>query len=51
MIIKLTRDGESVVLEGNDDLIEKSLPYAGVWERQVKEVTDKFYGMQRNVTR
>ena len=44
MIIRLQEGERKSEVEGDDDLIEKSLPYAGVFERTVKEVTAKFYG-------
>ena len=45
MIVKLEQDGRTAEIVGDDALIESSLPYAGVFERQVKEVTAHFYAV------
>ena len=43
MFVKLEQDGRTAEIIGDDALIESSLAYAGVFERQVKEVTAHFY--------
>ena len=44
MTIILTRDKETVTIEGDDDKIRSSLSYQATFERQVKLVTESFYG-------
>ena len=44
MTITMTRDNETVTIEGDDELIRESLSYQGTFERQVKLVTQGFYG-------
>ena len=45
MFVKLEQDGRTAEIIGDDALIESSLAYAGVFERQVKEVTVRFYAI------
>ena len=44
MRVELKRDGEVVLIEADDELLVKSFMYSGIFERQVKLATDRFYG-------
>ena len=43
MKIELKRGDELAVIEADDDLLQSSFPYSGIFERQVKVVTSGFY--------
>ena len=43
MRIELKRGGEIALIEADDELLVKSFAYSGIFERQVKLVTDGFY--------
>ena len=50
MTITLTRDKETVAIQGDDEMIRDNGAYAGLFERQVKFVTERFYGTYEKMT-